>query len=290
MKGIILAAGNGTRLHPASHPISKILLPVYDKPMIYYPLSTLMLAGIKDIMIITNKKDQENFIRTLGDGSGFGIKISYAVQSIQRGIADAFIIAEDFIAGDNVVLILGDNIFHGKGMKELMEEAAKIKSGAKVFVHKVHDPERFGVAELDKNGNVISLEEKPKKPRSNYAVTGLYFYGGDVCGLVKGLKLSERGELEITDLNRMYLAQGSLKACVMKNGYRWMDAGTFDSLHDAQTAIRDIQKKEGKKVACLEEIAIEQGFVTTSEMRETIKNESSEYYEYVRKRIDELSQ
>ncbi|MCL2712965.1 MAG: glucose-1-phosphate thymidylyltransferase RfbA [Methanomassiliicoccaceae archaeon] len=289
MKGIILAAGNGTRLYPVSHPISKILLPVYDKPMIYYPLSTLMLAGIRDIMIITNEKDQENFIRTLGDGSRFGIRISYAIQHVQRGIADAFIIAEDFIAGDRSVLILGDNIFHGEGMKTLLESAAKNESGATVFLYEVHDPERFGVAEVGSNGNVISLEEKPKEPRSNYAVTGLYFYDGSVCGFVKDLEPSDRGELEITDLNKTYLAEGSLKACVMGKGYKWMDAGTFDSLNNAQNTIRDIQNEEDKKVACLEETALEQGFISPSELKKQIKKEKSEYYEYIRKRVNELS-
>ena len=288
MKGIILAAGNGTRLYPVSHPISKILLPVYDKPMIYYPLSTLMLGGIRDIMLITNEKDQENFKRTLGDGSRFGIRISYAIQYKQRGIADAFFIAEDFIAGDRAVLILGDNIFHGEGMKGLLEEAAGNKSGATLFLYEVPDPERFGVAEVDENGNILSLEEKPEVPRSNKAVTGLYFYDGDVCGFVKDLKPSDRGELEITDLNKVYLARGALKSCMMGEGYTWMDAGTFESLYETQSIIRDAEKT-GKKVACLEEIAMEMGFIDPSVVKEQIRDEKSEYYEYVRKRADDLS-
>ena len=289
MKGIILAAGKGTRLYPASHPVSKILLPVYNKPMIYYPLSTLMLAGIRDIMVITSKDDQENFKKTLGDGSGLGIRISYEIQKVQRGIADAFIIAEDFIDGENVVLILGDNIYQGDGMKGLLETAAGNENGATVFLHPVPDPERFGVAEFDKDINVISLEEKPWEPKSNYAVTGLYYYDGNACRFAKELEPSGRGELEITDLNKMYLTRGSLKACVMKKGYKWIDAGTFDSLNAAQNTIREMQKSNGKKIACLEEIALEQGFVSPSDMKEMIKNESSEYYEYVRKRVNELS-
>ena len=289
MKGIILAAGKGTRLYPVSHPISKILLPVYNKPMIYYPLSTLMLAGIRDIMVITSQDDQENFKKTLGDGSRFGIRISYEIQKVQRGIADAFIIAEDFIDGDNVVLILGDNIYHGDGMKELLEKAAGNERGATVFLHGVHDPERFGVAEVDKNGNVISLEEKPKVPRSNYAATGLYFYDGNVCSIAKSLEPSARGELEITDLNKIYLEKGSLKACIMGKGYTWMDAGTFDSLYEAQGIIRNIEKQSGRMIACLEEVAMEMGFIDPSAVKEQVKDEKSEYYDYVRKRVDILS-
>lgn len=288
MKGIILAAGKGTRLYPVSHPISKILLPIYNKPMIYYPLSTLMLAGIKDIMIITSGDDHDNFERTLGDGSRFGIKLSYAVQDVQRGIADAFIIAEDFIAGENVVLILGDNIYHGDGMRGLMENASENAKGATVFVYRVSDPERFGVAEFDDDGNVMSLEEKPSEPRSEWAVTGLYFYDGDVCRMAKDLKPSPRGELEITDLNRIYLERGSLKACRMDGGYKWIDAGTFDSLCEAQNIVREIERS-GKMMACPEEIALELGFVTPSDMIDRIKDEKSEYYEYVLRRAYDLS-
>jgi len=288
MKGIILAAGKGTRLYPVSHPISKILLPVYNKPMIYYPLSTLMLAGIKDIMIITNREDLKNFEKTLGNGSRFGIRISYEIQKVQRGISDAFIIAEEFINGENVVLILGDNIYHGDGMKELLDKAAANKNGATVFLYSVPDPERFGVAEVDSNGNVLSLEEKPKAPKSKYAVTGLYFCDGDASKIAKALKPSGRGELEITDLNKVYLKKGLLKSCIMGDGYTWMDAGTFDSLCDAQNVIRDIEDG-GRMVACIEETAMKMGFIDPAAVKKNIEGEKSEYYEYVRERADELS-
>jgi len=289
MKGIILAAGKGKRLYPVSHPISKILLPVYNKPMIYYPLSTLMLAGIREIMIITSNDDKERFIRTLGDGSRFGITLSYMVQEVQRGIADAFIIAEDFINGENVVLILGDNIYHGDGMRELLDKAAANKKGATVFLYRVKDPERFGVAEVDENGKVLSLEEKPKEPKSDLAATGLYFCDGSVSGIAKALKPSGREELEITDLNTVYLEKGSLESCTMGSEYTWMDAGTFDSLCDAQNVIRNIEKESGKMVACIEETAMEMGFIDPSVVKENIKGEKNEYYEYVRKVADRLS-
>jgi len=288
MKGIILAAGKGTRLYPVSHPISKILLPVYNKPMIYYPLSTLMLAGIKDIMIITSVDDKENFIRTLGDGSRFGVKLSYMVQEVQRGISDAFIIAEDFINGENVVLILGDNIYHGNGMKKLLDKAAANKEGATVFLYRVPDPKRFGVAEVDGKGRVLSLKEKPRKPKSDLAVTGLYFCDGNASQIAKSLKPSKRGELEITDLNKVYLKKGMLNACTMGRGYTWMDAGTFDSLYQTQSIIRDIEKRSGRRVACIEEIAMEMDFIDPSAVKKNIEGEKSEYYKYVRKRADRL--
>ena len=286
MKGIILAAGKGTRLSPVSDPISKVLLPVYSKPMIYYPLSTLMLAGIKDIMVITSHGDKKNFIKTLGDGSQFGIKISYKVQRIHKGIADAFIIAEKFIAGDRSVLILGDNIYHGDGMKELMRKAHGNSKGCTVFLYEVSDPERFGVAEVDDQGNVISLEEKPTEPKSNLAVTGLYFYDGDVCRIAKTLTPSARGELEITDLNKVYMARGALKACRMDKGYKWIDAGTFNSLLDAQNIICEIEKSTGRMVACPEEIAVEMGYMTASKIRESISGKKSEYYDKIRDGLD----
>jgi glucose-1-phosphate thymidylyltransferase len=286
MKGVIIAAGKGTRMNPLSYAVSKILLPVHNKPMIYYPLSTLMLAGIKDIMIITNKEEQENFRKTLGDGSRFGIKLTYAVQHAHRGIADAFIIAKDFIAGSRVVLILGDNIYHGEGMRELMEKAWSHEKGCTVFVREVHDPERFGVAELDADGNVISLEEKPKAPRSNYAVTGLYFYDDEVCDHAVGLEPSHRGELEITDLNKIYLSKGSLKACVMDDGYIWMDAGTFDSFRDAQNMIQHIENSTGKMISSPELTAVEMGFKTANDILEHIVDKNSEYYEHIRKRFN----
>ncbi|MDR0778954.1 MAG: glucose-1-phosphate thymidylyltransferase RfbA [Methanomassiliicoccaceae archaeon] len=288
MKGIILAAGKGTRLYPISYPISKILLPVYNKPMIYYPLSTLILAGIKEIMIITNKDDQENFKKTLGDGSRFGVNITYEVQYEQRGIADAFIIAEDFIANERVVLILGDNIYHGACMRNLLGKAARNKEGCTVFVYEVPDPERFGVAELDPQNNVISLEEKPSSPKSNYAVTGLYFYDSNVCGFAKKLEPSARGELEITDLNKVYLSNGNLKACVMEHGYTWLDAGTFESFRDAANTVHGIEDRTDRMVGCPEDAAAEVGFMTAAEIRELIINEKSEYYDRVRKRLDGL--
>jgi len=289
MKGIILAGGKGTRLHPVSHPISKSLLPIYNKPMIYYPLSTLMLAGIRDILIITNEKDNDNFKTTLGDGSLFGIRLSYAIQYEAKGIADAFIIGKEFINGDRVALILGDNIFHGESMMALLEKAMKFKKGGVIFVFGVPDPERFGVAELDSKGNVISLEEKPKHPKSNCAVTGLYFYDGDVCDIASSLKASGRGELEITDLNKVYLERKALKAYVMDRGYRWLDAGTFDSLTDASVTVRNIETKKRRMISCPEEIALMQGFITSKELKERIKDKDSMYYEDLRKIADEYS-
>jgi len=289
MKGIILAGGKGTRLYPVSYPISKSLLPIYNKPMIYYPLSTLMLAGIRDILIITNERDNENYKTTFGDGSMFGIKLSYAIQYEPKGIADAFIIGREFIDGDKVALILGDNIFHGESMMALLEKAMRSKKGGVIFVHWVSDPERFGVAELDAKGNVLSLEEKPKHPKSNYAVTGLYVYGSDVCDIAASLKPSKRGELEITDLNKVYLEQKALKAYVMDVGYTWMDAGTFDSLTDASVTVRDIEKKKRRMISCPEEIALMQGFITSKELKERIKDKDSIYYEDLRKIADEYS-
>ncbi|MBQ4114642.1 glucose-1-phosphate thymidylyltransferase RfbA, partial [bacterium] len=221
MKGIVLAGGAGTRLYPASQPISKILLPIYDKPMIYYPLSTLMLAGIKDVLIITNETDYDNFIKLLGDGSQYGLNLTYKIQYVQRGIADAFLLGEDFIAGDDVALILGDNIFHGHGFSTIMKNALEKHNGATVFGYTVKDPERFGVVEFDSNYKAISLEEKPKNPKSNYAVTGLYFYDNQVCDLAKTLKPSARGELEITDLNRLYLEKGLLNVEILGRGFAW---------------------------------------------------------------------
>ena len=246
MKGIILAAGAGTRLYPASIPISKILLPIYDKPMIYYPLSTLMLAGIRDILIITNEDDFENFQKTLGDGSQFGINIQYKIQYVQRGIADAFIIAEEFIDGDDVALILGDNIFHGFGFSTLMKNAIKNNIGATVFGYRVHDPERFGVVEFDNNKKVISLEEKPAQPKSKYAVTGLYFYDHNVCKYAKELTPSSRGELEITDLNKIYLEKRLLNVEILGRGFTWLDTGTHDSMLQASNFIQSMEMNKGE--------------------------------------------
>lgn len=284
MKGIVLAGGAGTRLFPASQPISKILLPIYDKPMIYYPLSTLMLAGIKDILIITNEIDYDNFIKLLGDGSQYGLNLTYKIQYIQRGIADAFLIAEDFIGDDDVALILGDNIFHGHGFSTLMKEALKKKTGATVFGYTVKDPERFGVVEFDENQKAISLEEKPSNPKSNYAVTGLYFYDNKVCELAKKLTPSKRGELEITDLNRLYLEMGKLNVEILGRGFAWLDTGTHDSMLQASVFVQTMELNKGVKIACLEEIAYNQGFINKETLLAKIEKygNSNAYYNYVK--------
>ena len=283
MKGIILAAGAGTRLYPASQPISKILLPVYDKPMIYYPLSTLMLAGIKDVLIITNEADYDNFKKLLGDGSQFGMNIEYRIQYIQRGIADAFIIAEDFIECENVALILGDNIFHGFGFSTFLNQVLQNRSGATVFGYRVKDPERFGVVEFDKDKKVISLEEKPSNPKSNYAVTGLYFYDKNVCNYAKTLVPSARGELEITDLNKVYLQNSQLNVEILGRGFTWLDTGTQDSMLEAANFVRAIETNKGQQISCLEEIALYKGFITPENLEEKLQSfkGKSAYYEYV---------
>ncbi|MCM1264915.1 MAG: glucose-1-phosphate thymidylyltransferase RfbA [Candidatus Gastranaerophilales bacterium] len=283
MKGIVLAAGAGTRLYPASQPISKILLPIYDKPMIYYPLSTLMLAGIKDILIITNEADYDNFRKVLGNGSQFGLNLSYEIQYIQRGIADAFIIAEDFIDGDSSALILGDNIFHGHGFSTIMKDALNRNNGATVFGYTVKDPERFGVVEFDENKKVLSLEEKPAKPKSNYAVTGLYFYDGNVSEYAKQLEPSQRGELEITDLNRIYLEKGLLNVEILGRGFAWLDTGTHDSMLQASNFVQSMELNKGVKISCLEEIAYNQGFVSAGDLLDKIeKYGNNPYYSYIR--------
>lgn len=283
MKGIVLAGGAGTRLFPASLPISKILLPIYDKPMIYYPISILMMSGIKDILVISNPKDLENFRGLLGDGSQWGVKFSYAVQYIPKGIADSFLIAEDFIKNDSVALVLGDNLFHGDGFANLLKNAVKSNKGATVFGYKVNDPERFGVVEFDKDGNALSLEEKPKEPKSNYAVTGLYFYDNHVVEYAKQLKPSARGELEITDLNKIYLEKNKLSVELFKKGFAWLDTGTFESLLEASNFVRYIEKNKGEQIACLEEIAYNEGFITKEQLLECIsKMKSNEYYDYIR--------
>ena len=283
MKGIVLAAGAGTRLYPASQPISKILLSIYDKPMIYYPLSTLMLAGIRDILIITNEKDYDNFKKLLGDGSQFGINIEYKIQFVQRGIADAFIIAEDFIGNDDVALILGDNIFHGHGFSTIMQNAIRNNTGATVFGYTVKDPERFGVVEFDADKNVLSIEEKPAHPKSNYAVTGLYFYDNRVCSLAKQLKPSARGELEITDLNKKYLELKELKVEILGRGFAWLDTGTHDSMLQASNFVQSMELNKGVNIARLEEIALNQGIITADEvMKQISKYGNNDYYNYVR--------
>jgi len=267
VKGIILAGGSGTRLHPATLAINKQLLPVYDKPMIYYPLSVLMLAGIRDILIISSPEYIDNYRRMFGDGSNWGLTIQYAEQPKPEGLAQAFTIGADFIGGDNVALVLGDNIFFGAHLTDLLASAVARTEGATVFSYRVDDPERYGVVELVDGGKAISLEEKPEKPKSNHAVTGLYFYDNRVVQYARDLKPSPRGELEITDLNRLYMEAGDLYVEQMGRGYAWLDTGTHDSLLEASEFVRTIQHRQGIQVACLEEIAFEQGFITADQAR-----------------------
>lgn len=271
MKGIVLAGGSGTRLYPITMGISKQLLPVYDKPMIYYPLSVLMLAGIRDILIITTPNDQESFKRLLKDGSQFGIQLTYAIQEKPEGLAQAFIIGEEFIGNDSVCLVLGDNIFYGTGFSPKLKAAAKNKKGATIFGYEVKDPERYGVVEFNKKMQAVSIEEKPKQPKSNYAVTGLYFYDNDVVEIAKHIKPSKRKELEITCVNKAYLKRGSLNVELLGRGFAWLDTGTYDSLMDAGQYVQTIEHRQGFKIACLEEIAFNNKWLNEAQIKKIAK-------------------
>lgn len=285
MKGIVLAGGSGTRLYPSTMVVSKQLLPVYDKPMVYYPISVLMLAGIKDILIISTPHDLPNFEKLLGDGSQFGVKFSYKVQPKPEGLAQAFIIGEDFIGDDSVAMILGDNIFYGSSFLDSMRNAVKesYKGIATIFGYGVKDPERFGVVEFDENGNVLSIEEKPEHPKSNYAVTGLYFYDNKVVEYAKSLKPSARGELEITDLNKIYMEKGNLHIEILGRGFAWLDTGTHNSLLKAGQYVQTIEENQGVKIACLEEIAYRMGFLSKETVqKDAEKYKNNEYYSYIR--------
>ena len=292
MKGIILAGGSGTRLYPITKGVSKQLVPIYDKPMIYYPLSVLMLGGIREVLIITTPQDQQSFQNLLGDGSEIGMKFEYIVQPSPDGLAQAFILGEEFLDGEDACLVLGDNIFYGHGLTELLAKSivnAQDKNKATVYGYYVNDPERYGVAEFDGNGNVISLEEKPKKPKSNYAVVGLYFYPGDVVKKAKKVKPSDRGELEITTLNQMYLDENRLRVKTMGRGYAWLDTGTHESLLEASSFVQTIEKRQSLKVACIEEIAYEMGYISKEQLLKLAQPfKKNQYGKYLIKRAKQL--
>ena len=288
-KGIILAGGSGTRLYPITKGVSKQLLPIYDKPMIYYPISVLMLAGIQDILIITTPEDKESFERLLGDGSQFGVRLQYAIQPSPDGLAQAFIIGEDFIGDSNVCLVLGDNIFYGQGFTPMLKQAVARAKGATVFGYQVKDPERFGVVEFDEHKRAISLEEKPTQPKSNFAVTGLYFYDNDVIQIAKEVKPSERGELEITTVNQMYLERGDLNVELLGRGFAWLDTGTHASLLEAAQFVETLEKRQGYKVACLEEIAFNQGWLSNEQVLQIGQSMSkNDYGQYLISLVNEL--
>lgn len=269
MKGIVLAGGSGTRLYPITQGVSKQLLPVYDKPMVYYPISVLMLAGIRDVMLITTPEDQANFQRLLGDGSKFGINLTYAVQERPEGLAQAFIIAEDYLAGEGAALVLGDNVFYGQGFTPMLKQASLVDRGGTVFAYRVKDPERFGVVSFDESGRAISIVEKPANPQSNYAVTGLYFFDKDVCEVAKGVQPSPRGELEISSVIEHYLNNGTLRVETLGRGFAWLDTGTHDSLLEAAHFVESVESRQGLKIACLEEIALHNGWLSVEQVAQT---------------------